>query len=99
MGAVTFVIIAVCIVVGIYLYVMGLCYLCDLHERRKAAKREAEEKRRKEDLQLALEQAEARRRQEIERRKNLAQARRQKPAGNSGMPKRPARPHQAPAAS
>ena len=60
---------------GTYFYVMALCYLCDLYEQRRLAKQRAEEKKRKERLQRAIDEAEARRQSEMERRKRLAQAR------------------------
>ena len=72
---VKFGIIVLLILVSLYFYVMGLCYLCDLYE----------EKKRKERLHRAIEETEMRRKSEIERRKNLAQARMQRrgspPAG------------------
>jgi len=82
---VKFGIIVLLILVSLYFYVMGLCYLCDLYEEKKRAKQRAEEKKRKERLHRAIEETEMRRKSEIERRKNLAQARMQRrgspPAG------------------
>lgn len=69
--------IALSVIVGTYLYVMGLCYLCDLYERKKLAKKEAEEKNRREELKRVIDETEMRRKAEMERRKKLAMARRQ----------------------
>ena len=78
MGALAIGIIALSILVCIYLYVMGLCYLCDLYERRQNLKRGEAEKRRKQELQRAIEETEARRKAEIQRRKSAMEQRRQK---------------------
>ncbi|RJP69873.1 MAG: hypothetical protein C4532_10085 [Candidatus Abyssobacteria bacterium SURF_17] len=77
-------VIILCASAGVYLYVMLLCHLCDVYERKKQAQRDAVERRRREDLQRALDQAEMRRRMEIERRKQLAEARRQAANGRNG---------------
>ena len=81
----------VCAIVGTYLYVMGLCYLCDLYEAKKQRKQQEEEKRRKEELRRAVDEAEMRRKAETERRRRMADARKQRsrhapqrPSGNSG---------------
>ena len=74
----TVAIVVLCAAVGIYLYVMGLCHLCDLYERRKRAKQDEEEKRRKEKLLWALNEAEIKKKADIERRKQMARARSQK---------------------
>ena len=71
----TVAIVVLCAVVGIYLYVMGLCHLCDLYERRQKAKQDEEEKRQKEKLLWALNEAEIKKKAEIERRKQMAKAR------------------------
>ncbi|GAB4347017.1 MAG: hypothetical protein Kow0099_28750 [Candidatus Abyssubacteria bacterium] len=81
MSATTLGIILLCATVGVYLYVMGLCHLCDLHERKQIEKKQADEKRRKEEMQRAYEEAELKRKQEIARRRQLAEARRHKTAG------------------
>lgn len=88
-----------CAIVGTYLYVMGLCYLCDLYELRKRKKQAEEEKRRKEELRRALDEAEMRRKTQIERRKQLARGRNQ--YGNNGIQRpseNPARRQATPAA-
>jgi predicted Holliday junction resolvase-like endonuclease len=93
MGAISIVLIILCVIVTTYLYVMGLCYLCDVYEQRKLAKRDAEEKRRKEELQRAIAETEMRRQTEVERRKRSAEERRQRGRiaanGASHMPARP----------
>ncbi len=66
------------VLAGIYLYVMALCYLCDVYEQKKLAKQEAEEKRRREDLKRIIEETEMRRRAEMERRKKVAEERRRR---------------------
>lgn len=79
--------IAVLVVCGIavtYLYVMGLCYLCDLYTLRQKKKQEAAERRRKAELQMARYQAEARRKQDIELRKKLAKARKNRGTSATG---------------
>jgi hypothetical protein len=63
---------ALCAVVGTYLYVMGLCYLCDLYEMKRQKKQEEEEKRRKEKLHQALDEAEKKRKAEARRRALMA---------------------------
>lgn len=63
-----------CAAVGIYLYVMGLCYLCDLYEERKQRRKEEEEQRRKEQLLQAIEETEKRKKAQVERRKRLAKS-------------------------
>jgi hypothetical protein len=78
MGAATIAIIAIFILVCTYLYVMGLCYLCDRYEQRKNARREEEEKKRKQELQRAIEETELRRKTELERRKRAIEERRQR---------------------
>ena len=66
---------ALLFLVGTYFYVMALCHLCDLYEQKRLAKQKAEEKKRKERLQRAIDEAETRRKSEMERRKRLTQAR------------------------
>ena len=78
MGAMTIAVIVICALAGTYLYVTGLCYICDLYSLQKAKKLKKAEERRKEQLHIALEQAEARRKEEIARRKQLARARRER---------------------
>lgn len=78
MGAMTIAVIVVCALAGTYLYVMGLCYLCDLYSLQKEKKKEAEEKKRKEHIRIALDQAAERRKAEIARRKQLMKARRER---------------------
>ena len=78
MGAMTIAVIVVCALAGTYLYVTGLCYICDLYSLQKEKKLKKEEERHKEQLRIALEQSEARRKEEIERRKQLARAKRQR---------------------
>ena len=78
MGATTIAVLAVGALVGIYLYVMGLCYLCDLYALRKQKKLEEAEQVRKERIREALDRAEMKRKQELRRRKQLARARREK---------------------
>lgn len=77
-------VIALSAIAGIYLYVMALCHLCDVYERKKLAKQEAEEKRRKEELKRVIEESELRRKMEIERRKKMAEARRQRGLARPG---------------
>ena len=71
----TIAVIVICALAGTYLYVTGLCYICDLYSLQKEKKLKREEERRKEQLHLALEQAEAKRKEEMARRKQLARAR------------------------
>jgi hypothetical protein len=78
MGATTIAVIVVCALAGTYLYVMGLCYLCDLYSLRKEKQKQEEEKKRKEQIKIALDHAEAKRKAEIARRKGLAKARRER---------------------
>jgi predicted Holliday junction resolvase-like endonuclease len=78
MRAATIGIIGLLVLVCTYLYVMALCYLCDHYERKQNSKREAEEKRRKQELQRAIDETELRRRAELERRKRVAEERRQR---------------------
>lgn len=85
-------IIALCGLAGSYLYVMGLCYICDVYERNKQKKQQELEKKRKEELKFAVEQAELKRKQELkarkERRRHLEKVRRQR--GFNGGQSRPA---------
>jgi hypothetical protein len=85
-------IIAVCALAGTYLYVMGLCYICDLYERNKQKKHQKLEKKRKEELKLTAEQAEVKRKRDLEgrreRRRKMEEARRQ--MGFNGGQSRPA---------
>ena len=74
----TIAVIVICALAGTYLYVTGLCYICDLYSLQKAKKLKKDEERRKEQLRLALEQAETKRKEEIARRKQLARARRER---------------------
>ena len=68
-------IIALCGLAGSYLYVMGLCYICDVYERNKRKKQQELEKKRKEELKLATEHAELKRKRAFEaRRKRRRQA-------------------------
>jgi len=78
MKATTLGIIALFILVGTYLYVMAMCYLCDLYDRRQNVKREEEEKRRKRELQRVIEETELRKRADLERRRRAAEERRQR---------------------
>jgi uncharacterized protein YaiL (DUF2058 family) len=99
MGAITIAVIVLCALAGTYLYVMGLCYLCDMYTLQKEKKREAEEKRRKERIRIALDQAEAKRKAEIARRKQLAKARRERGLTTAeNISKRKSPPHSASAA-
>ncbi len=75
MGAMTIVVLVLCGFVLTYLYVMGLCYLCDLYSLKQEKKREEAEKRRKKELRAALDHVEMKRKEEIERRKRLAKER------------------------
>ena len=77
MGAATIGIIALFILVCTYLYVMALCYLCDVYEKKQLAKRQGQEKKRKQELQRAIEETEMRRKTELERRKRVIEERRQ----------------------
>jgi type VI protein secretion system component VasK len=87
MRATTVVMVVLGVVVCTYLYVMGLCYLCDLYERRKLAKQDAEEKRHKEELHRAIAETEMRRQAEVQRRMKAAEERRQRgPLGVKQMP-------------
>jgi predicted Holliday junction resolvase-like endonuclease len=93
MRATTAVIIILCVIVSTYLYVMALCYLCDLYEQRKLAKRDVEEKKRKEELQRAIAETEMRRQSEMDRRRRAAEERRQRgPVVGNGASHMPARP-------
>jgi len=74
----TIAVIIICGIVSIYLYVMGLCYLCDLYEVRKQKKRDQEEMRRKEKMWKNMADAEALQRAQMERRRQIAEARKQK---------------------
>jgi len=78
MGAMTIVVLVLCCFVLTYLYVMGLCYLCDLYSLKQEKKREEAEKRRKEELRAALDHVEMRRKEEVERRKRLAKERKER---------------------
>ncbi len=83
MGAAAIGVIALLLLVCTYLYVMGLCYLCDLYEKKQLAKRQDEENRRKQELQRVIEETEMKRKVELERRKRLAEERRQQALMNS----------------
>ena len=83
MGAITIAALVICSIAITYLYVMGLCYLCDLYTLSKQKKQEAAEKRRKEELRLAREQAEMKREQDMELRKQRIKARRERVAANN----------------
>ncbi|MBI4830644.1 MAG: hypothetical protein HY801_03630 [Candidatus Lindowbacteria bacterium] len=85
MRAMTWVVVGLCVVVATYMYVMALCYLCDLHEEKKRAKHEAEEKRRRQELQRAFEQVEMQRKHDVEQRKRLAEERRLRAQGWTGF--------------
>jgi predicted membrane protein len=80
---------ALCAVAFTYMYVMALCYLCDMYERKKQVKQEEAEKRRKELLRQAFDQADVKRREDIERRKRLAETRRKQSImpGRAPLPK------------
>lgn len=95
MSAATLGIIALCALAGTYLYVTGLCYLCDLHEQKKLNKREEQEKRRKEELHRAIEETERRRKEELARRKQLAETRRQRVHAKGRAPRMAATSHRA----
>ncbi len=89
-------VIALSVIVGTYVYVMTLCYLCDLYEQKKEKRRLAEAEKRKEELRRARTQAEMRRTQQMERRKQLAKARREKGTRGTQHPSSgPAGPHTA----
>jgi len=92
MRAITVGIIALCALAGTYLYVMGLCYICDVYERNKQKKQQELEKKRKQELRLAVEQAELKRKRALEarreRRRQSEEARRQ--MGFNGGQSRPA---------
>lgn len=84
MRAMTWLVVGFCVAVGTYMYVMTLCYLCDVHEEKKQAKQDAEEKRRKQELHRALEQVEMQRKQEVEQRRRVAEERRLRmPSGSA----------------
>jgi hypothetical protein len=78
MGTMTIVAIAVCAIGGMFLYVMGLCYLCDFYALQKEKQKREEEKKRKETLRLAYEHAEKKRKEEVKRRKQMARKRRER---------------------
>ena len=80
MRATTVMIVILGVIVCTYLYVMALCYLCDVYEKRKLVKRDAEEKRRKEELHRAITETEMRRQAEMQRRMKAAEERRQRGA-------------------
>ncbi len=61
-----------------YMYVMALCYLCDVYERKKLAKQDAHEQRRKEEIHRAIAETEMRRQAETKRRIKAAEERRQR---------------------
>lgn len=78
MQATTVIVIVLGVIVVTYMYVMALCYLCDIYEKKKLAKRDAEEKRRKEELHRAIAETEMRRQAEMQRRMKAAEERRQR---------------------
>ncbi len=72
MGAITIFALVACGFMLVYLYVMGMCYLCDVYKLKQERKRAEAEKRRRKQLRSARERAEKRRELEMERRKRLA---------------------------
>ena len=78
MRATTVIFIILGVIVCTYLYVMALCYLCDIYEKRKLARRDVEEKKRKEELHRAIAETETRRQAEMQRRMKAAEERRQR---------------------